>query len=523
MRPKKFSILLIIFLSFTISSSVFSQNNYWVFFKDKKDVTFNPYQYFDNKAIERRVSLGISLYDSTDFPLNNNYKKSIVSLCDSVINESRWFNAMAIKATNNQIASIKNLSFVEEVQLINTYAIYTSYQNDFDTSVLTTKRDLLKQQIEAMGGNLFIANGIDGKGIRIAIFDGGFPTVDKNPVFEHIRKDNRIIKTWDFTKNKEFVYGYNLHGTMVMSCIGGMINGVKLGLATGAEFLLARTEVNTEPYSEEVNWLAAVEWADKNGADIINSSLGYTYHRYFNNQMDGKTSLVSRAANLAARKGMLVVNAAGNDGDNNWKYIGTPADADSALSIGGIDPKTNYHISFSSLGPTSDKRMKPNVCAFGSVVVAKKEGIGTSQGTSFSSPLVAGFAACAWQLDRTLTNMQLFKEIEKSANLYPYFDYAHGYGVPQANYFINKSTSPKEPTFTFNVENNELKVAIDSTFFDESLLFYYNIEDSNGMLEEYYVLSVNQKDILQLDLSKYSKGDVINFHYNYYTTSYKIN
>ena len=522
MRSIKLSLFLFLSILF-FSSPLFSQNNYWVFFKDKKDVTFNPYQYFDNKAIERRVSLGISLYDSTDFPLNNNYKKSIASLCDSVINESRWFNAMAIKATNNQIASIKNLPFVEEVQLINTYAIYTSYQNDFDTSVLTTKSDLLKQQIEAMGGNLFIANGIDGKGIRIAIFDGGFPTVDKNPVFEHIRKDNRIIKTWDFTKNKEFVYGFNLHGTMVMSCIGGMINGVKLGLATGAEFLLARTEVNTEPYSEEVNWLAAVEWADKNGADVINSSLGYTYHRYFNNQMDGKTSLVSRAANLAARKGMLVVNAAGNDGNNDWKYVGTPADADSALSIGGIDPETNYHISFSSLGPTSDKRMKPNVCAYGSVVVAKKEGIGTSQGTSFSSPLVAGFAACAWQLNRTLTNMQLFQEIEKSANLYPYYDYAHGFGIPQANYFINKSTTPKEPTFIYNVENNELKVAIDSVFFDESLLFYYNIEDSNGLLKEYYVLSVKQEDILQLDLSKYSKGDVINLHYNYYTTSYKNN
>ncbi len=520
MKSIKFTLFLL--LSITLSSNLFSQNNYWVFFRDKKDVTFNPYEYFDSKAIDRRISLGISLYDSTDFPLNNNYKKSISSLCDSVLNESRWFNAMAIKANGFQIETIKTLPFVSEVQLICSYLIYSSYNNDFDTTAISTDSSLIKRQTETMGGSLFIKNGIDGKGIRIAIFDGGFPTVDKNPVFEHIRKDNRIIKTWDFTKNKEFVYSYNVHGTMVMSCIGGMINGVKLGLATGAEFLLARTEVNTEPYSEEVNWLAAVEWADKNGADIINSSLGYTYHRYFNNQMDGKTSLVSRAGNLAARKGILVVNAAGNDGDNKWKYIGTPADADSVLSIGGIDPYTNYHISFSSFGPTSDKRMKPNVCAFGSVIVAKKESIGSSQGTSFSSPLVAGFAACAWQMNRTYTNMQLFSELEKSANLYPYFDYAHGYGVPQANYFTNKTNTTKEPTFTFKTEDNELTVNIEPSSLDSNKLFYYNIEGTNGLLKEYYVLSVNQKEVLKLDLSKYNKGDIINLHYNYYTSTYKI-
>ncbi len=523
MNSTKNSILIFVLLSVIFNTSLFSQNKYWVFFKDKKDVTFNPYEYFDGKAIERRISLGISLYDSTDFPLNDNYTKSISSLCDSVMNESRWFNALAIKATYPQLEIIKALPFVAEIQPICMYPIYTSYDVDFDTLLLSEKSDLIKRQTETMGGSLFTNKGIDGKGIRIAIFDGGFPTVDKNPVFEHIRKENRIIKTWDFTRNKEFVYGYSLHGTMVMSCIGGMINGVRLGLATGAEFLLARTEVNSEPFSEEENWLAAVEWADKNGADIINSSLGYTYHRYFNNEMDGKTSLVSRAANLAARKGILVVNAAGNDGDNRWKFIGTPADADSVLSIGGINPYTNYHISFSSLGPTSDKRMKPNVCAFGSVIVAKKTGIGTSQGTSFSSPLVAGFAACAWQLNRSLNNMQLFLEIEKSADLYPYFDYAHGYGIPQAGYFINKPASPKESTFSFYVEKDELTVNIDPEKLDKELLFYYNIQDSNGLLKEYYVISVEQNEVLKLDLSKFKKGDTINLHYNYYTTSYKIN
>jgi hypothetical protein len=248
--------------------------------------------------------------------------------------------------------------------------------------------------------------------------------------------------------------------------------------------------------------------------------------------MDGKTSLVSRAANLAARKGMLVVNAAGNDGDNKWKYVGTPADADSVLSVGGIDPETNFHISFSSLGPTSDKRMKPNVCAFGFVIVAKKSGLGSSQGTSFSSPLVAGFAACAWQLSKNMNNMQLYKEIEKSASLYPYFDYAHGFGVPQAGYFFGLRNNLEEHAFNIKIKDKELIVSIPPDFIDEKELFYYNIEGTDGVIKEYYVLSVNNEDILQGDLSKkivlqlnlsnFAAGDVINFHYSHSTKSYEI-
>ncbi len=162
--------------------------------------------------------------------------------------------------------------------------------------------------------------------------------------------------------------------------------------------------------------------------------------------MNGKKSLVARAANMAASKGMLVVNAAGNDGETKWKHLGTPADADSVLSVGGISPESDYHFSFSSYGPTADKRLKPNVCAYGAVMESGKKGLTTTYGTSFASPLVAGFAACAWQTNRRLNNMELFKEIEKSADLYPYFDYAHGYGVPQAGYFINRQKYNEEIT-----------------------------------------------------------------------------
>ena len=318
---------------------------------------------------------------------------------------------------------------------------------------------------------------------------------------------------------------------MVFSCIAGKKGDQIIGMATGAEFLLARTEMSIlEPFSEEENWLAAVEWADKNGADIINSSLAYTYHRYFTADMDGKKSLVARAANMAASKGMLVLNAAGNDGESAWKFLGTPADADSVLTVGGISPESDFHISFSSFGPTADKRLKPNVCAFGAVIASGKKGLTTTYGTSFSSPLVAGFAACAWQTNRNLNNMELFKEIEKSADLYPYFDYAHGYGVPQASYFTNQQKQITDTTFYFVIEDATpalLKVYIDEDKYiaediENRKMLYYHIENKMGHLDRYYVILANKYDVLEFLLSDYAKGEKLRVHFNGFTDTFEF-
>lgn len=515
---KILSRVVILTILISISQCLFSQNKYWIFFTDKDGESFNPYEYFDKKAIERRVLNGISLYDPTDFPVKTEYINSVRDKVDSTTKISRWFNCMAVYATQDQLEEISKLAFVKAVEPMFYYPVTA----DYDTILSFRETDILNRQTETMGRKYFEEREIDGKGIRIAIFDGGFPAVNTSPAFEHIRKDNRIIKTWDFTKNKENVYLAISHGTNVMSCIGGIINGQKIGLATGAEFLLARTEVKAEPYSEEENWLAAVEWADKNGADIINSSLGYTYHRYFPEQMNGKNSLVAKAANLAAKKGILVVNAAGNEGTAKWKIIGTPADADSVLSIGGIAPGTGYHTSFSSYGPTTDGRMKPNVCAFGHVVAASKKGMNSTQGTSFASPLVAGFAACAWQMNRDKTNMEMFHEIEKSGSLYPYFDYAHGFGVPQAKYFTNE----KEvivPTFDIINDDGFLIVTIDDNFFhDKGDHLFYNIQGADGLLEKYFIIAANQIEPLKIDLSLLENGQKINIHYLGFTMTYIV-
>ncbi len=505
------------------STLTISQQRYWIFFTDKSNTKFNPYEYFDTKAINRRQKLNISLFDSSDFPVNKNYSNKIEQIVKNKGTKSRWFNAIAVAATTDEIDSVRKLNFVKKINLIYIQTkIAVSY---YDTVLNFSEKELLKNQLNRFGGNLFIKNKYTGKGIRIAVFDAGFPTVNTNPVFEHIRKRNGIIKTYDFARKKENVYAHNQHGTMVLSCIAGKIGNKQLGLAIDAEFLLARTEVKAEPFSEEENWLAAAEWADKNGADIINSSLGYTYVRYFTYQMDGKTSLVARAANLAAHKGILVINAMGNDGAVEWKILSTPADADSVISVGGINPYTNYHESFSSFGPSSDKRLKPNVVAFSEAIVSSKSGLIESSGTSFSTPLVAGFAACAWQTDTTMSNMQLFSKIQQSGDLYPYFDYAHGYGVPQASFFINQKKITKNKTFDFVKKNNIISIEIKTEFIDKknkkkNNYLFYHIQNNEGYIDKYWLIDVYKNKAAQIDLRDFENSKKIVAHYKGYTQEY---
>ena len=499
-------------------TAAFSQNHYLIFFKDKAGTSFNPYQYFDAKAIDRRQKSGVSLYDKTDFPLNQTYVGNVTQIADSVRYQLRWFNALEVWASLDEIKKIEQLLSVRKILKITpSEKEIASYKKPYNFEVDSFKNALLSMQLEVMGGPLFLDRKINGKGIRIAVFDAGFPTVDMNPAFKHLRKNGQIIKTWDFVCNHERVYGHNEHGLMTLSCIAGIVNDRPIGLASGAEFLLARTETWTEPFSEEVNWLAAVEWADKNGADIISSSLGYTKNRYFKKDMDGITSLVTRAGNLAARKGMLVVNAIGNDGDNRWRTMGAPADADSVLTVGGIDPFYNYHIDFSSVGPTHDGRMKPNVSAYAEAIVAGENKLKDVFGTSFSTPLIAGFAACAWQLRHDLTNMALFHEIEKSGSLYPYYDYAHGFGIPQASYFVKVNQPASKSSFHFQSDGSSLKVIIDdkidTTKKDNNM--FYKLLDEKGRIISYFVIEVKTPEIA-IDFNPETVKSIEAYYHNAY-------
>ena len=462
------------------------QQCFWVFFTDKNDTQFNPYSYFDAKAIARYEQCGADLYDISNYPLNDTYINAVSAYSTEVFGESRWLNAIGIEATYDNVARIVQLPFVARVQEIVSNGSLTRVET-FEPAESVPTDDLLTDQLIRFGGQYFVDKGIDGKGMRICVMDGGFPKVDTHPSFYHLRANNQILKTYNFPNKTENVYGWSTHGTMVLSCIAGINDkGQKLGLATGAEFLLARTEIDPEPFKEEVWWAQGAEWADKNGADIINSSLGYGKDRHWTKDMDG-TSYVAKAAQMAAEKGILICNSAGNEGDDKrWMTIITPADAEDVLTVGGIEPKLEYyqHIGFSSFGPTADKRLKPNVCAFGTADVANPSGGFTSaSGTSFSSPLTAGFCACAWQTRRDLTARQMKAEIEKSADLYPYFDYAFGYGVPQAAYFTG-DLKPAQRSFILVQEKDGVRIVTPSVI--ENQYMFISVEDQDGVLVGYY-------------------------------------
>ncbi len=505
-----------------------AQQAYWVFLADKAGTTFDPYTYFDAKAIERYNACGADLYDISNYPVSAAYEQGVAALATEEVGCSRWMNAVGVMATAEQASRIAALPYVLRVQPLAEGGMTLAAAPADEDGLLdyATVDGPLEAQLVRMGGKHFRDRGIDGKGIRVAVFDGGFPRVNTHEAFRHLRENKQILKTWNFPNKKENVYGWNSHGTMTLSCIAGRIDGKDLGLATGAEFLLARTEVEAEPFKEEVWWQMAVEWADKNGANIISSSLGYGKERHYTKDMDG-TSYVAKAGNLAARKGMLVCNSAGNEADDSqWQTIITPADADSVLCVGGIENSlTEYnHIEFSSFGPSYDGRLKPNVSAFGYARTANVTNDNATHyvhGTSFSCPLVAGFAACAWQASPGKTAMEMFRALEQSADLYPYYDYAFGYGVPQAAFFTGDARAA-EPTFRFVEGDNEVSVVPLKTVTNATIFYHYR--NADGTLAYYGSHRITyMSDTMPLSVNKRNLVDrTLAVHLGGYTATYTL-
>ncbi len=541
-------------------SPLWAQGKYWVFFTDKDDSQFDPYAFFDAKVIERRQQQGIPLVEFSDVPVNTEYIRSVAAYCDSVSYASRWFNALACYASPEQIKRVSALPFVAAIEEMQAYeATLTSFDPE---SLSPGGRNLLQAQTARMQREAFSRRGFTGKGIRVALIDAGFSGFDKSEALQHVIQQKRLIATYDFVKRDAYVFRGHVHGTMVASCVAGMADTIPIGLAPDAELLLARTEkALSEKLREEENWVAAMEWAEQHGADIINSSLGYTRRRYFQETMDG-SGLVSRAATLASRKGIIVVISAGNEGNDAWKTICAPGDADSILTVGGINPWTGIHASWSSYGPSADKRLKPNVSAYGYAVVSGRSSLEITSGTSFASPLVAGFAACLKQMNPALTPASAYEALQQSSDLYPYYDYVHGYGVPQASFFFReKPDSIAEPTVEIVREKGMLHVRILPSFFsiaepsvfmpedplaeeetdlldfrpsrhlpDESLNFsegycyrafpgylFLHVENKEAYLEYYEVYSVHQTEVVQLSADRFPKGSRLRVHYKGYT------
>ncbi|MBI1183628.1 S8 family serine peptidase [bacterium] len=518
-------------LLFLLSFARLTAQKYYVYFTDKDGQQLNPYSYFDEHTIVRRLRCGVPLVQKTDLPVNENYVQQIQEAVDSIAVVSRWFNMAVVYASTEKMAEVATWSFVKKVEEAGPV-----FKQIAEEVIPVKKIKILHEyQTERMEGSLFTKNGITGRGVTVAVFDVGFIDADIHSGLQHLD----IKATYDFVGKDENPYQGGTHGTSVLSVIGGKYGDTLLGLAPNAQYLLARTERNnSEPAGEEENWLAAAEWADKNGADVINSSLGYTFQRYFYDDMDGKTSLVAKAANMAFSKGIVVVVSAGNEGNGKWRYIGTPADADSVLSIGAIAPETDLRTSFSSYGPNAIGVLKPNISAPGWVFAcSRRQSYTETAGTSFSSPLVAGFVACVMQQFPQLSHKEVFEKMQLCGHLYPYFDYAHGYGVPLASKFISPQNVPKQAEFSMELlSDTALKfnllppvVATIKTDSAEYLpqYIYFHIQSTQGILVYYKVVSIRNEEELPVYLELNNKGyalqagDILRVYYNGVTRQMK--
>lgn len=533
-------IAITVFISFFVCQNLFSQVYYRVYFKDKNQTEYNPYSFLHPKAIERRLINGIDLCDISDFPINENYLTKVVEYSDSIRGTSRWMNAVFLNATDENIIIIGNFDFVKKIEKVEKNLIGAICNNGLeedvpnaDTILSYSKEKLAIAQIQRFEADEFESRNLNGKGVLICIIDVGFKGYKKNPALKHVINRNGIKATYDFIKKETYKNSGLSHGSSVFTCIAGKTDETKLGLATEADFLLARTENFMEFISEEENWLMAAEWADKLGADIINSSLGYTTHRYLPESMDGKTTFVTKAAKLASDKGILVVSSAGNEGENKWKKITAPGDADGIITVGAISPSTGIHAGFSSYGPTSDKRIKPEITAYGKAVTWTPFGFVFLEGTSFSSPLVAGFAACAKQNFKAMKNSEIMKTIIQSSDLYPYHDYAHGYGVPKASLLFNIKTETS-PTFTVKEDSTGFiikPILRDSITKYDSLMaketyktsvpdyIFYSISNPDGYINNYYVWDAQDADFAYISINKEKWEMPFNiniFYKNYY-------
>jgi serine protease AprX len=418
----------------------------------------NPAAYLSNKAIDRRNRQGIPI-QWNDMPLTESYVDSIRALGATILNRSKWFNTVTISTNDtNLIKKVHAFPFVKNSGIIGRKMVLPVFNEKYiplPSASYKLRNDYGPSftQIGMLNGDFLHDLGYQGEGMTIAVIDAGFYKVDELAMFTKLRNEKRILGTRDFVKKGNNVYLENAHGTAVLSTIAGYLPGKMVGTAPNASFWLLRSEdVNTELLIEEDNWVAAAEFADSAGVDIISTSLSYTVfddstmdHSY--SDLDGKTTFIARGAGIAASKGMLVVVSAGNYGNSSWRYIGTPADNDSVLTVGAVGPDRQY-ASFSSTGPTYDQRIKPNVMAHGKEVVVASfdsDQIRYSNGTSFSCPIISGMAACLWQANPFATGMEIFQAIEKSSDRYDNPDTLMGHGIPNfiaAHYDLQNDFDP---------------------------------------------------------------------------------
>lgn len=413
-------------------------NRYVVLFKDKANTIYStaqPLAYLSQAAIDRRIKNGVAITEQ-DFPVNSSYVNEVKQSGAQVIHKSRWFNGVLIQCDQSLVATIEALLSVKKVELVASGQLSGARMN---TSLLSTRvtRSLSAKtttQLNMIGLDSMHSLGTKGEGVKVAIFDSGFPGVNTVAGFAHLQ-DN-ILDSYNFVNNQKNVFVNDDHGTEVLSVMAGYIANTFTGGAYNADYHLYITEETPTEYRvEEYNWLFAAERADSVGVDVINASLGYNTFdnssmNYSKAQLDGKTAVVTHAAQLAAEKGIVVVVSAGNEGNNSWQTITPPADAKDVIATGSVT-SSGARSPFSSIGPSADNRIKPDVCAMGSgtFVIRSNGNTGTASGTSLASPLLASLFTGLIQRYDTLTRAELLNLVKSTASLANMPTADLGYGV----------------------------------------------------------------------------------------------
>lgn len=451
---KKLLFVFAFIASLFLPDTLYSQK-YWVMFKNKNGTPYTTTSagaYLSVKSIMRRSYQNIPI-DVTDLPVTPSYVSQVDGVAGvTIVARSKWLNGVVISVTNTvALTTINTFSFVQSTNRVNKYKITFPVIEDNSNQVGETERTknptaynygASLNQAQMIGADCMHNQGFRGQGITIAVMDAGFTDVQNFDIFDSLFMQNRMLGARDFVDGfgDTTVFTEHTHGAMVLSALAGIKSGSVIGTAPKASYWLLRTEDGgNENISEEYNWVRAAEFADSVGADITTTSLGYTTfdvgppslnnHTYAS--LNGKTAPMSIASTMAARKGMIVLNAAGNDGGGSWYYIGVPADADSIITVGSVGA-TGTKSGFSSHGPTADGRIKPDLCAQGGPAQVCLFGSGCfmGNGTSFATPVLAGGVACLWQAKKFATNMQIINTLKATADSAANPNNRIGWGIP---------------------------------------------------------------------------------------------
>ncbi len=493
-------------LTLLVTAGIFGQSpvKYWVAFTDKKGTPYSidkPEAFLSPRAIELRKAHGIAI-DERDLPVSPDYVRQVLALDTAArcFTTSKWLNGMTVYAVREDMKeAIEKLPFVDSVQrtdvpkdtLLPPWEPAYVFPGSGGQPTFSYQHDVLKnndfdygkaaQQVRVNNVQWLHRMGFRGENMQMMVLDGGFQNIDTISCLKAMRNDHRLLGARNFVEPEKDPMRRHSHGTMVLSCIASYLPGLLVGTAPMVQVYVAQTEESgSEDRVEEDNWVAGLEYADSLGCQVLNSSLGYTTFDDSINQrtyadLTGEVSRASRGATIAASKGLLICNSAGNEGGKKWNYIGAPADAKDILTVGAVNVKRKRAY-FSSFGPTADGRIKPDACAVGrNTYVSTPAGLITiADGTSFSSPMLSGMVACLWQAFPEKSNYEIMEAVRQAGdrnmvmngNVYAAPDTNDGYGYGIADFLraYNILTFGGEDDVLFAAYSHEMNTKTSNQF-----------------------------------------------------------